>query len=101
MNDEYIKKDDAIKVIENMHYRLQGNGLTYEFLLEHMRNVPSADVVERKRGEWIYKPDDYDESTWECSNCKEPWTLIDGTPQDNNMNFCPNCGADMRGDDNE
>ena len=54
---------------------------------------------ERKKGEWIYKPDIYlDEQTWECSECGEPWIFIDGTPSENNANFCPNCGADLRGE---
>lgn len=53
---------------------------------------------ERKKGEWLYKPNEYDDDTYECSQCGEPWTLIEGTPKENNMNFCPNCGAEMRGD---
>ena len=54
---------------------------------------------ERKKGEWINKPDIYlDEQTWECSECGEPWIFIDGTPSENNANFCPNCGADMMGE---
>ena len=53
---------------------------------------------ERKKGEWVYKPNEYDDSTYECSQCGEPWTLIDGTPEENNMKFCPSCGADMRGE---
>jgi len=52
---------------------------------------------DRPKGEWKtvdgYDGDEY----YECSNCGEPWFLSAGTPKDNNMNFCPNCGADMRG----
>lgn len=48
------------------------------------------------QGEWKtvegYDGDEY----YECSNCGEPWVLYAGTPETNNMNFCPNCGADMR-----
>lgn len=50
----------------------------------------------RPEGKWKtvegYDGDEY----YECSNCGEPWFLESGTPKDNNMNFCPNCGADMR-----
>ena len=49
---------------------------------------------ERPRGKWIYKQES-DYEFWECSNCGEPWDLIEGTPKDNNMNFCPNCGAQI------
>lgn len=58
---------------------------------------PSAEP-EQKKGEWLHKPNEYDDDTYECSRCGEPWTLIEGTPKENNMNYCPNCGADMRGE---
>lgn len=58
---------------------------------------PSAEP-ELKKGEWLHKPNEYDDDTYECSRCGEPWTLIEGTPKENNMNYCPNCGAKMRGD---
>lgn len=48
-----------------------------------------------RHGRWLYKPEMYDESTWECSECGEPYTLIDGTPVDNFYFYCPNCGAIM------
>lgn len=52
---------------------------------------------ERPQGEWImqegYDGDEY----YECSICKDAFTLMYGTPKDNNYNFCPNCGAKMKG----
>lgn len=51
---------------------------------------------ERKKGQWT--DFDYDNSYY-CTACGEIWTLNDGNPQENNMNFCPNCGADMRGEE--
>ena len=65
---------------------------------QRIEDLPSVQP-ERKKGEWIHKPDIYlDEQTWECSECGEPWIFIEGTPSENNANFCPNCGADMRGE---
>ena len=60
-----------------------------------LRPVSREQVVKVWRGEWQYHPEDYDELTWTCSRCGEVWTLIDGTPDDNNMDFCPACGAPM------
>ena len=40
----------------------------------------------------IYTLVEPDWSTWECSNCKDLWTLTNGTPEDNHMNYCPHCG---------
>lgn len=58
---------------------------------------PSAEP-ERKKGEWIEQDDGWDGIYYECSECREAFTLMDGTPKDNLYNFCPNCGADMKGD---
>lgn len=51
---------------------------------------------QRKTGKWIEQDDGWDGVYYECSCCKEAFTLIDGTPSDNLYNFCPNCGSDMR-----
>lgn len=56
-------------------------------------DCPLHDVRPVVRGKWI----EFDEDSWECSNCGQLWTLNDGTPKENNMNYCPNCGAEMRG----
>lgn len=66
-----------------------------EFIDASIRPVSREQVERVWRGEWQYHPEDYDELTWTCARCGEPWTLIDGTPDDNNMNFCPACGAAM------
>ena len=58
-------------------------------------------TVEKPKGRWV-EQEGYDgDSYYECSVCKDAFTLINGTPEDNNYNFCPNCGADLRGDENE
>lgn len=36
----------------------------------------------------------YDDcNTWECSNCRDWWTFLSGTPENNYMKYCPMCGA--------
>lgn len=47
----------------------------------------------RPHGKWIYHKDWYrdGECPWECSEC--------GTCYDYDMNYCGECGADMRGDE--
>lgn len=55
--------------------------------------------ADRPQGEWIIHTDDLfpEESTQECSVCHEKQFVHMG----NDDNYCPNCGADMRGGDGE
>ena len=48
---------------------------------------------EQKTGKWIEQDDGWDGVYYECSVCKEAFTLIDGNPSDNLYNYCPNCGS--------
>ena len=56
---------------------------------------------EPKRGRWVEEEDVFGDTTYVCSVCGEPWTLIEGTPAENGMYYCPNCGARMREEDHE
>ena len=55
----------------------------------------------RTDGEWREVEDDYGGVYWECSNCEDAFFLEVGTPKENNYNFCPSCGAYMRGCDDD
>lgn len=61
-------------------------------------NAPTADVSPVRHGHWEELDE---EGCYCCSACGNPWIIIDGTPQDNDMNFCPNCGAKMDGGEGE
>lgn len=57
--------------------------------------APTIDAEPVKRGKWLITPyTDYDD-TYECSVCGNGWTFIEGTPKENDANYCPNCGAKM------
>ena len=60
--------------------------------------APAVDAEPVQHGEWILNPCNlYNDATWVCSVCGNEWVLIDGTPLDNQMNYCPKCGARMDG----
>lgn len=62
-----------------------------ECISEDLSSVTPVEKV----GRWIEK-DGYDGDTYyDCSECGESWTTIDGTPWNNGMKYCPNCGAKM------
>lgn len=65
--------------------------------LERIAKAPTADAEPVKHGKWeranlsVYEEDD----SYICSVCGNIWMFIDGTPKENNANYCPNCGAKM------
>lgn len=63
-----------------------------------VRDIAPSAQPERINGRWIpWDEGDY----YECSACGVLWTFTDGTPEENEANFCPVCGADMRGEQDE
>ena len=83
-------REQIIKDFEHAVNKARGDYYDYVDL-----TVEDADKIlklleEQKHGHWIER-DEY----YECSACKEPWVLIDGTPLENGMYFCPKCGARM------
>lgn len=66
------------------------------YLPIHFKNFVLDELpsVQPKTGRWI----PFDCDTWECSECKNLFTTLEGTPKDNLFNFCPNCGAKMEGE---
>lgn len=86
--DDFISRRDAI----GEFYKYPNIHWTTLDVLAVIDDLPS--VPERK-GHWTETEDGWDGTYYVCSECGCPWALIDGTPEDNGMKFCPNCGARM------
>lgn len=81
---KYIDAVIAAKKISEKH------NISLSELVDTFAEMPSADVVEVKRGEW--KVDETHDYEPYCSLCgHEP---IAGEK----YNYCPDCGAEMMGD---
>ena len=52
-------------------------------------------LQEPKTGHWIEKDGFDGDVYYDCSECGESWTTIEGTPWQNGMSYCPNCGCRM------
>ena len=65
------------------------------WLQEHDRILTESAEPERKKGEWII--DKY-KAELTCSECKKTFTNFPVIGWKPLWNFCPNCGADMRGE---
>ena len=91
---KYINADD---VYDGM--RKHGFEAKYITIGEFVDHLPSADVVEVKHGEWQIT-DAYPHNVY-CSECHERFAQTHWAVwEDGSLprNFCPNCGADMRGE---
>ena len=86
---ELISKHDVIKALQKWNCR-DYDSLTIN-PYEVLRNLPT--IEERKEGEWIHDIH-YGLKLPEhrCSICGE-WEY-----SDTESNFCPNCGAKMKGE---
>jgi len=87
------KFKETMKLVRNGETHLDNLAEGFHEADRVIFQMPSADVVERKRGEWEFKPP----NGWACSACGE-WGLMIDNRGICKSNFCPNCGADMRGD---
>ena len=84
---EYIDKEALLEIVGKMPLSWE-YGKAVSDIYDIIKDNPAADVVERKRGEWIQPC--AGSSQTECSLC--------GTLSSYGRSaFCPKCGADMRG----
>ena len=90
----YIKREDAIDAVLDVYYNTPDIDLSGERLEAAILNIPAADVVEVRHERW-----EKHGSKWQCTGCKVLMS-IDGTPQENLLYYCPNCGAYMMGENN-
>lgn len=67
----------------------------HDYLVEIVKLIPVADVAPIKLGVWESWEDPYGITVYACSACGNDIYTVDGTPEDNDMNYCPNCGAKM------
>ena len=87
IDEEAQKPCDAVSrdAVKNMLWKA----------IEDLEDLPS---VTQKSGKWI--DDDWmeenDHLLTECSVCHEKWNMCEN--ETTTFKFCPNCGADMRGE---
>ena len=101
-----IDKEKVIKGLEELceylfrEYKICYHGDeedTYNRFLIANNAITLLKEQDAKTGKWI-EQDGYDGDVYyDCSACSESWVMIDGTPQENGMLYCPHCGAKMEG----
>ena len=95
--DDLISRQAAIDMLKNRwkktrNYEGIGDDIAEECEL-YLKQVPSAQPV--RKGHWIGYAGTIGN---ECSICHTWLDVMQGTAE---MNFCPNCGAKMDGEQND
>ena len=100
MADEYIKRSDAIRIASTHGADNFAMSPLLSFgtakIVNDLQKLPKEDVQEVRHGEWRTKSKtrmgSHGESyfVYGCSLCKKQIKY--------KTDFCPNCGADMRGE---
>ena len=73
-----------------------------KLLIHKIESIPAADVRPVVRAVWYGEADGYADGElvydmWSCPICGKRFEEWEEKPD---WNFCPNCGADMRGGEN-
>ena len=102
---EYIDREDAIDAVLIAYFNTPKINLNGELFYNAIRKLQPADVEPVKRGRWIYNTES---GECVCSACGENAlsfrkdTLYGVDLYETCLtDYCPNCGADMRGSNDE
>lgn len=114
---DYIRRDIVLQIINTVNDTGGFTGYAdYCTLFDEVDTMPAADVQPVRRGHWIEKSEEYyrlwqdSGRSWDdmpyfvtglkfaCSCCFNQYDVnAEGVEE---WDFCPKCGADMRGDEN-
>ena len=90
--DEYIRREEAIDAVLDAYFNTPKTNLIGKLFYNAVLELQPADVEPVRHGRWLCVDTDT-EQFFLCNRCKkkEYWE----------SNYCPNCGADMRGTNDE
>lgn len=107
---EYIERELAVRCLEEHMTKTAQAGsklmksvylMAKDHAIDYLNIIPTADVVEVRHAHWIESDnlESFNTRGWKrykkviCSNCQK-------SNYNNHSNYCPHCGADMRGEKN-
>ena len=83
MNNDLISRSALKEELEKYRFAIVG----FEGVLFVIDNMPT---VEQPTGEWVFRRGDTCVGYYKCNKC--------GEVERAEKNYCPNCGAKMKGD---
>ena len=95
---EYIEREDLLELYRMDDPVLNENGhVPLPVIRQNVMDIPAADVAPVRHGRWEMNSDRPDNII--CTNCDAGFDVWKHEAKD--FNYCPNCGADMRGSNDE
>ena len=99
-----IKTDKEYKEENGWHGYYNKEIVELARMLEHIlsdykRVLKENEELNKKikeQKECAFREDGTEECLWYCSNCHDEWLFYEGTPEENNLKYCPHCGARIR-----
>jgi hypothetical protein len=93
--DDQISRQAAIDALRDKFKRTPTNAIR---AMDAVKQLPPAEP-ERKKGKWIV--DALANNIWHCSECGTDAPVEPTGGTEYKSNYCPCCGFDMRGEENE
>lgn len=89
---DLIERQKAIDALADMHCKSDEDGYVWIIRSDAWARIDALPSVtpKRKKGKWR----DHQEGDWIYAKCS-----LCGAVQDSRSNFCPNCGAEMEGEE--
>lgn len=82
---------EAFEKTTDMQRWDSGCWIRYHMFEDTIESIPTADVVERKKGRWIAVKIGNGDTRYTCSECGASYECDSRDTWD--FNYCPNCGA--------
>ena len=89
---DLIYREQAIAIVNR--FQSPDDTMAKFEVVDLLKDIPSA----RPKGKWIW---DKHNGEYYCSECKEVQEDIKTVMGFPDWNFCPNCGSDMRGEQDD
>lgn len=98
---DYIKRENAKRAVWGCARDTGIDEAPFEYAEGLLEDVPYEDVAPVRHGRWVENDYLFLDTLYRCSVCGEEFYLENGTPQENQYYYCPNCGAKMDGENDE
>lgn len=93
MSYRTAKQETKRLICEIEEMTITHRAYTAECLRRVLKENEELNKKIKEQKECAFREDGTEECLWYCSNCHDEWLFYEGTPEENNLKYCPHCGA--------